>query len=219
MDKEKIRKFKEQYEQEPKIFEQDYFHIAICDVVLENFPNAKQLFELATLRMFDERSYWYASGSPDWLVEITILSGRNDLYASVNKELSIYRSNYGESVANAPLTLYCCCIMEILIPQSGNISEWISELLKRPKYKDLYAAGLTIQAIQDHDQSAFDSSLRSLLKVHEGKAKFGELRLTPSGWLCLPAMVLSYLAFRENLSVNVESDYFSLGYLEYIMHP
>jgi hypothetical protein len=153
------------------------------------------------------------------LVEITILSGRNDLYASVNKELSIYRSNYGESVANAPLTLYCCCIMEMLIPQSGNINDWISELLKRPKYKDLYAAGLTIQAIQDHDQSAFDSSLRSLLKVHEGKAKFGELRLTPSGWLCLPAMVLSYLAFRENLSVNVESDYFSLGYLEYIMHP
>jgi hypothetical protein len=61
--------------------------------------------------------------------------------------------------------------------------------------------------------------LRSLLKVHEGKAKFGELRLTPRGWLCLPAMVLSYIAFQENLSVNVESDYFSPVYLEYIMHP
>jgi hypothetical protein len=221
MDKEEIRKFKEQYEQEPKIFEHNYFYVAICEVVLENYPNAKHLFEKAALRMFEENPAWKISSQPDWLADITILSGRTDLFPSVMKDLSLYRAGSTKirPVANAPLTFYCCCIMEMLIPQSGNLKDWIGELLKRPKYKDLYAAGLTIQAIQDHDQSAFDSSLRSLLKVHAGKVKYGEFRWSPLGWLCLPAMVLSYLAFRENLSVNVESDYFSLGYLEYIMHP
>jgi hypothetical protein len=221
MDKEKIRTFKEQYEQEPKIYEHNYFYIAICEVALGNFPDAKRLFEQAALRMFEKNPMWIVSGQPDWLVDITILSGLSDLYPSVAKELYLYRAGSTKirPVANAPLTLYCCCIMEMLIPQSGNMNDWIGELLKRPKYKDLYPAGLIIQAIQDHDQSAFDSSLRSLLKVHEGKVKYGEFRWSPLGWLCLPAMVLSYLASRENLTINVESDYFSYGYLKYIMHP
>jgi hypothetical protein len=107
--------------------------------------------------------------------------------------------------------------MEILYPSSGNISEWIKDLLKRPKYKDLYAAGFVLQSILDGEQNAFNDSLQLLLKAHEGIAKHGGLRCCPEGWLCLPGMTLSFLAVQKGLKVEIENEYLSLGYLEYLL--
>ena len=106
--------------------------------------------------------------------------------------------------------------MEIVFPNSGKISEWIQDSLKRPKYKDLYAAGLALQGILNRDQGSFISSLQLLLKAHEGQAKHGDLRWTPEGWLCLSAMTLSFLAFQQGLKVDLENDYLSKGYLAYL---
>jgi hypothetical protein len=107
--------------------------------------------------------------------------------------------------------------MEILLPSSGNISEWVRGLKKRPKYKDLFAAGFALQAIFDKNQEAFTQSLSLLLKAHQGMARYGVLRLTPEGWLCLPAMTLSYLAHQNNLKVELETEYLYLDYLTYLL--
>ena len=208
------------YENSPKVFEQDYFKLAICEVILGNYSEAKNLFDRSITRMFGANPYWRASGLPSWLVDIAILSGRTDLYPSVLEELTLYRINgseYTHTGGNSPLAHYCYSVMEILLPNSGQISVWIKDLKKRPKYKDLYAAGFTLQAILDRDQDAFTQSLQLLLKAHEGMAKYGELRLTPEGWLCLPAMTLAFLACQENLKVEIENEYLSLGYLAYLL--
>jgi hypothetical protein len=169
--------------------------------------------------MFGKNPYWRASNQPNWLVDIAILSGRADLFSTVLNELTLFKvdgSTYGHSGGDSPLAYYSYSVMEILLPISGNISEWLKGLMKRPKYKDFYATGLTLQAILDKDQNTFTQSLLLLLKAHEGMAKHGELRLTPEGWLCLPAMTLSFLAYQRGLKVDIENEYLSLGYLAYL---
>lgn len=219
MDKKKIADYLTANKDKPKRFEQDYFDLGICEVVLENFPKAMEFFDLAVSRMFEDRPYWRASSSVDWLVEISILSGRTEIFPSVLEELTIYKlsSTKSSPVGNSPLAHYCYSVMELLFPSSGHLDEWIGDLLKRPKYKDLYAAGLTIQSIRNNDQSAFDQSFQMLLKVHEGQAKLGGLRWSPQGWLCLHAMTLAYLALQKNLEVTCTNDYFSLEYIQFIM--
>jgi hypothetical protein len=216
MDINKVYAYQEKYQNAPKVWEQDYFNLAICDVIVSNYPKAKNLFNESMTRMFGDRPFWRVSAQPNWLVDIAILSGRSDLFPSVLKELHMYLLNKNYSVANSPMAHYCYSVMEILYPSGGNISEWIKDLIKRPKYKDLYAAGFALQAILDKDQSSFTNSLQLLLKAHEGLAKYGQLRLTPEGWICLPAMSLSFLAYQKNLKVDMENEYLPLGYLAYL---
>jgi hypothetical protein len=202
-----------------KLFEQDYFDLGICEVVLGNFSNAMNYFVSAVTRMFEDRPYWRASSQVNWLVEISVLSGRTEIFPSVLEELRIYQlsSTKSHPGGNSPLAHYCYSVMEILYPSSGKLDEWIGDLLKRPKYKDLYAAGLTLQSIRNHDQSGFNQSFQMLLKVHEGQAKLGGLRWSPQAWLCLHAMTLAYLAVKKDLEVTVSNEYFSLGYLKFLL--
>ena len=218
MDLKKINEYLIKQKNAAKVDEADYIYLAICEVILGNYPDANKLFSESITAMFGPRPFWRRSGLVNWLVDIAILSGRSDLYPSVLEELIIYRMSSTKSnpVGNSPMAHYCYSVMEILCPGFGNISEWIKDLIKRPKYKDLYAAGFALQAIMDRDQDAFNSSLQSLLKAHEGMAKHGDLRWTPEGWLCLPAMSLSFLAIQKGLKVEIEDEYLSLGYLKYL---
>ena len=218
MDIKKINEYLRKYENEPKVFEQDYFKLAICYAQLSNYRKAKELFSDSLTAMFGSNPYWRASSQPNWLVDVAVLSGRSDLYPSVLEELTLYRlsSTKSNPIGNSPIAHYCYSVMEILYPGSGNISDWIKGLVKRPKYKDMYAIGLVIQAITSKNQILFTNSLQLLLKAHEGQAKYGELRLTPEGWVCLPAMTLSYLANQRNLKLEVENEYLPLGYLSYL---
>jgi hypothetical protein len=219
MNLKKINEYLIKQKNAPKIYEQDYFYLAICEIILGNYPKAKNLFTESIIAMFGTNSFWRASSQPNWLVDIAILSGRSDLYPSVLEELTLYRlsSTKSKPVGNSPMAHYCYSVMEIACPNSGNISEWIKDLIKRPKYKDLYAAGLALQAILSKDQASFISSLHLILKAHEGQAKHGDLRWSPEGWLCLPAMTLSFLACQKNLKVEIDNEYLSLGYLAYLM--
>ena len=47
-------------------------------------------------------------------------------------------------------------------------------------------------------------------------AKFGGLRETPEGYLCLPAMALAKVAIDRGMAVGVENEYLSKGYLEFL---
>jgi hypothetical protein len=48
-------------------------------------------------------------------------------------------------------------------------------------------------------------------------AKHGDLRWTAEGLLCMPAMSLAYVARKRDLKVEIENDYLSIGYLEYLL--
>lgn len=218
MDLKKVNDYLEKYQDATKLFENDYFELAICEIVLGNYSKAQTLFVKSVTAMFGTNPLWLASSQPNWLVDIFILSGRFDLYPSVLEGFNRLRlkSTKIQPVASSPMAHYCYSVMEILFPSGGNITAWIKDLLKRPKYKDLYAAGLALQAILDKDQDAFTNSIMLLLKAHEGMAKHGDLRWTPEGWLCLPAMTLSYLAIKNALKVEIENEYLPLGYLEFL---
>jgi hypothetical protein len=220
MDLNKVKEYLKENDKAPKVLEQDYFKLAICEVILGNFPQAKELFGESIVAMFGANPFWLASSQPNWLVDIVILSGRSDLYSSVAEELMKYKmsSKRSHPVGDSPLAHYCYCAMEILSPNSGNITAWINVLTKRPKFKDLYAAGLAFQAIQNRDKLAFNKALQLLLIAHEGIAKHGELRLTPEGWLCLPAMTISYLGYRNGLNAEIENDYLSREYLYFLIN-
>lgn len=219
MDTRKIKEFITNNETTPKLYEQDYFRLGICEVQLGNYLKAKELFFESVTVMFGSNPFWKKTSQPNWLVDISLLSGRSEIYPSLLEELTIYRTTPSKSgpVGTSPIAHYCYSVMEILHPGFGNITEWIKDLKKRPKYKDLYATGFVLQAIIDKDQEAFSQSIQSLLMAHQGLAKHGELRLVPEGWLCLPAMTLSLLAFKKSLKVEFTNDYLSLGYLTYLL--
>jgi hypothetical protein len=72
------------------------------------------------------------------------------------------------------------------------------------------------QQVQGGDLLDHAGGFSDLLLAHRGMAKFGGLRETPEGYLCLPAMALSKVALDCGMVVNVESEFFSQGYLEYL---
>lgn len=219
MDLKKVIDYLEKHQKAQRIFEQDYFRLGICEVILGNYSSAQSLFIESIEIMFGTNPFWLASSQPNWLVDIAILSGRSDLYSSIVNELNLYRkqSTKTQSTGSSPLAHYSYSVMEILSPSDGKIDEWIKDLLKRPKYKDLYASGFVLQAILDQEQNTFLDSMRLLLKAHEGLAKYGELRWIPEGWLCLPAMSLSFLGKKYGFQEEIENDYLSVGYLEYLL--
>jgi hypothetical protein len=56
-----------------------------------------------------------------------------------------------------------------------------------------------------------------LIEAHYGMAKFGGLRETAEGFLCLPAMSLAKVALARKMAVDAHSEYLSSGYLDYLL--
>lgn len=202
----------------PKIFEQNYFYLAICEIQAGNYISAQNYFTSAVTIMLGPNPYWRASGQVDWLVNVSVLAGNRTNFPSVLEELNLYRisSTKSHPGGRSPMAHYCYSVMELMYPGQGDMEGWIKDLLIRPKYKNMVAVGHVIDAISKHDRRGFSQSLQELLVVHEGMAKYGQLRLTPEGWLCLPAMCLALIARQKGFPVTVESEYFSHGYLDYI---
>jgi hypothetical protein len=215
VDRAKVLKYIDGYQRRLKPDDdQRKFYLAVCQVQLRDYAEAQQLFEKSCNAMFGARPLWKDSGQPHWLVDICVLSGRTDLYPKVLRELDAYKTiPLGRSL----VALYAYALMELLLPSEGNITQWIQDLLVKPKVKDTFAMGQALQAIVDRDQSALNDALTSLLKAHEGMAKHGGLRESAEGLLCMPAMSLAYAALKRNLKVEMENDYLVIGYLGYLL--
>jgi tetratricopeptide (TPR) repeat protein len=214
MDHSKIVKFLNDYRKILKpADDQDKFYLAICQVQLGNYAEAQQLFEKSCEGMLKTR-LWQKTSQPNWLVDICVLSGREDLYPKVLRELETYKT---DSRGDSLVALYAYALIEVLMHIENDITNWIQGLLKKPKVKDTFAIGQTLQAILDEDQIALDSALANLLKAHEGMARYGNLRETAEGLLCMPAMSLTYVALKRKLKVRVENEYLSIGYLQHLL--
>ena len=56
-----------------------------------------------------------------------------------------------------------------------------------------------------------------MLKAHEGMAKFGALRESSEGLICMPAMSVAYIAFKRNLGIDIKNDYLPLQYIDFLL--
>ena len=193
--------------------DQDAFYLANCYVQLGNYPHAQQLFERSCLAMFTSPMLWERTSQPNWLVDICVLSGRIDLYPDVVRELTKYNS---DRRGGSLVSLYSYALMEILLPSGQDISKWVDGLLKKSRVKDTYAIGLCLQAILGRDDSRLADSMLRLLEAHKGIATRGGLRESAEGLLCMPAMSLTFVAMDRSLKIEINNDYLSLGYLNYL---
>lgn len=212
MDKTKVIYFLNNY---PSVFDDDdAFRLGNCYVQLGDFLEAQRQYERSIVHMFGTRPTWKA-GQVDWLVDTCVLSGREDLLTNVLKELELYKKipNKGDSA----IAMYAYGLMELLLPSGWDMSVSIGELLKRPRWKLTYEIGYVLQSIVDENSLALNNSLMDLLKAHEGKAKHGELRETSEGLICMQAMALAYAALKRKMNVEIENEYFSKGYLDFLL--
>ena len=215
---------KKRYEQSLEFFREDPAQIfrpsvrqlmtAICLTQLGHHADAKHLYGLAILSFLTD-GFWRTTSEPNLLVDTCVLADRLDLCPRVLGELEAYKLDpRGTSL----VALYAYAVVRLVGDRDEEAREHVPGLLAVPRVKDTYAMGKTIQAIIEGDQPSFDAALEELLKAHRGQAKFGGLRETPEGYLCLPAMSLSKLAWEKGMTINAESEYLSKGYLEYLIH-
>jgi hypothetical protein len=186
---------------------------AICLTMLQDYPAAREAFRL-TLDDFlnATNKAWSGTNQPHWLTDTYVLADSPILYEQTWRELHTFK------LAPRP-GLWGLHAYGSLCLAGGKDAEaltYVAGLLAKPKYKDMFSAGQAITAITAHDQISLDTALAGLLDAHRGMAKFGGLRETPEGYLCLPAMALSKVALDRGMAVNVESEYLSKGYLEYL---
>jgi hypothetical protein len=213
MDKSKITYFLTNY---PSILgDEGAFRLGNCYVQLGDYLEAQRQYERSIVNMFGTRPAWRGSGQVDWLVDTCVLSRREDLLTKVFKELELYKKVlYG---GDSAMAMYAYGLMELLLPSGWDMSVSIRELLKRPRWKLTYAIGHVLQSIVDGNSLTLNNALLDLLKVHEGKAKHGELRETSEGLICMQAMSLAYAALKRNMNVEIEHEYFSRGYLDFLL--
>jgi tetratricopeptide (TPR) repeat protein len=209
----------QKYEQSLRFFEARsrtsprHVKVAICLTQLGRYKEARRHYNRALESSFRDR-FWHDSSQPNWLVDIYALGNRSDLSAQVYEAVEAYKL---DPRAKALWAQYAYAAVRLLTGQEVDVQEYVSELLSKPKFKKTFAIGKTLQAIVDQDQSSFDLALDELLRAHRGQAKFGGLRETPEGYLCLSAMSLSKVALQRGLPINAQSEYLSLRYLDFLL--
>lgn len=216
MNREKVIRFLTDYQKILRTDDiQSLFFIAICQVQLGDYAEAQRLFEKSFLDMFKPPKLWYGTNQPNWLVDICFLSNRTDLLPDVQREFGLFKQKF--DTGYGLVAHYAFSLVELHLPSGWDIADSIQELLKRPKIKDMHAIGKTLLAIIASDPPALEAALSALLKAHKGMAKFGALRETAEGLLCMPAMSLARTAIERGLPVEIENDYYSNGYLQFLM--
>ena len=161
-----------------------------------------------------ERPFWRGGGEPNLLVDIWMMSNQVGIANRIRVELDNYKI---ENKDKNPFISYAISIIELNQMKNSDLSSYISRLKSLPKYPDIFAIGAAIEAISRADNEAFHQSINLLLEAHKGIAKRGSLRGTAEGLICLPAMSLGLLAVKRKMPINYESEYFSMGYLQFLM--
>ena len=143
---------------------------------------------------------WSMSAQPNHLVEVYFLSCEFGYKNDVINHLKEFRKKdrIGDNFyANASYGF-----MGLYYPELEWTTNSIKKLISKPHIKDTYNIGNCIQAIEHFDQIKLYDSLLELLAAHKSMATHGSLRVTPEGWLCMPAMVLIYLAEFRGMKIR-----------------
>ena len=114
--------------------------------------------------------------------------------------------------------LYAYGLMDVLLARQDAIGPAVAALGSQGRsWKEWYAKGQALQALTHRDETALHTALLALLKAHEGIAKHGSLRWSAEGFLSMAAMALAYGARKQGLRAVIVNDYFSQGYLDYLL--
>jgi tetratricopeptide (TPR) repeat protein len=210
---------KEKYEQALMVFSEPptsswkQLMVAICLTQLGDYPKAQHSYILSLRSSLEDR-LWHLSGEIHRLVDTYVLANQPDFYPRISEQIEGYKLDpRGGSLS----PLYAYALTSLVIGEDEEATDYVRGLLEKPKIKWTFAAGRTVRALIALDQLALDDALDELLEAHRGMAKFGGLRETPEGYLCLPAMSLSKMALERDLEVNVVSEYLARGYLNYLL--
>jgi hypothetical protein len=201
---------------EPPIYPEKIFMVAICHVKLGEYPKVLEHFR-KTLQGFladPQNSFWRRSGQVNFLVDCYAMTNQPDLYPQVFQNIEEYHL---DRRSRALMPQYAFSLVRLMGGKDQEIIDYVENLLKKPKIKLTYAMGKTIEAIRELEQSTFNEELSNLLKAHRGMAKFGGLRESPEGYLCLQAMSLSKIALLRGMNLDIESEYLSKGYLDFLL--
>lgn len=187
--------------------------VAICHTQIGDYPQALYDYRFALLHFLENRQDWYGTSQPNLFIDTFVMANQPGLYSKVKDEIETYKQDRrGSSLA----ALYSYALLHLLAGQDKEALNYVPGLLKYPKVKDFSAIGEMIRALGNDNASGFDDALMNLLIAHRGMAKFGSLRETPEGILCLPAMSLSKIALERGLYSSIENGYLSRGYLAYL---
>jgi hypothetical protein len=183
--------------------------------MLEDYPAAREAFR----RTLDDflnavNKAWLATNQPNWLADTCVLADQPAFYEQAYRLIDQAYATH--PLGAAPIILYARATLQLAICEDIQALAYARGIPSKPGLKDLYAAGHAVQAIMERDQTALDTSLVVILQAHRGMAKFGGLRETPEGYLCLPAMALAKVALDRGMTANIASEYLSKGYLEYL---
>jgi hypothetical protein len=186
--------------------------VAIIYTKLGEYFNALKSYRSALKGFLEIRRSWM--GQINWVIDCFILAHQPSLYVHVSNVIE----DYAAERRRALMGYYSSAVIRLVGGEDKNAMYYVSELLKRSKIKDTCALGRTIESIIKMDQPYFNEALKDLLQIHNGRAKFGSLRESPEGFMSLSAMSLSKIALERGLTINIENEYLSKGYLEFLMH-
>jgi hypothetical protein len=151
---------------------------------------------------------------PELLVETLVMAG---LYAPWDAEVAREVNGYKlDTRGSSPVAHYAYGLVALVEHAGQQTEPHVMQLARVKKNEWLSSIGRTIEAITKRDQEGFDAALTGLLEAHKRMAKFGAIRESPEGFLSLAGMSLSKLALDRALTVEVESEYLSMGYLRYL---
>jgi hypothetical protein len=196
----------------------DYMALCLgnCYIRLDDYEMSRGWFIESCKNMFREKSSWKISGSPNYLVDVWVMSNISGFETKIKEELdSFQKDRYG---GNSPIANYAYCIWKLISSEDTLEEKDYSSLLKLgDRHKYGFYLGRSLKSISTQNNSLFLESLRDLLKAHERSAKHGKLRETPEGLICLSAMTLGLIASKRGMTINIECEYFSMGYLKFLL--
>jgi hypothetical protein len=185
-------------------FKELMFLMGNCFLRKGDFNSAKKYYQISIKASFSVNSFWKRSGQPNLLIDALILSKRIKMLNEVASELTSYQTCFGNG--SAPILYYSLCIVEFLL-QNGTPDPWIRKLLDLKKIKISVTKGQLFSAICEGDTQKFNDLLKYYLTIHDRQVKYGALRNTPEGLICMSAMSMIYIALRKGIPINVKSIY------------
>lgn len=153
-------------------------------------------------------SLWYGSGQLNWLVDILILSGKLDLAEEVEAKISMFFEEPQHDTW--PVSFYAFSIIRLVQVKSPGF--WVDKLLEDPKNRDAINLGKVLEGLVNNDEMGFNTALDELLRVHDRRVKYGALRETPEGFICMDGMAMVFLAQKRGIPVSFESEYIVPNY-------
>lgn len=186
---------------------------AICFICLGEYEKAQAHFESSLRGLRTTFKLWAVSNQPDLLINVWLLSGNLSVLTKVRADLDNYLASQKEVNYLGDFSLL---LLKMIARQDHATLPLIAKLLANPSIKNGYQIGAIVQSIVSRDQDRMNLSLRNLLDIHNRSAKYGSLRETPEGLICLNAMSLAHCAIQRNLDIQHNGYYLPMDYLEFL---